>query len=90
MNNKDAAYGDYRYYAFYDTMGKELAEWKTPKGEGKRSVVRIHHSSMPVTAPGGEVTVPDGHEIVGFAVVTDPEGYITWIDLKTWKPTRKM
>ncbi len=50
----------------------------------------IRQSSMPVSAPGGSITIPDGHEIVGFAVETDVQGYITWIDFKTWRPLSKM
>ena len=44
---------------------------------------------MPASEPAKELTIPDDHEIVGFAVETDPEGYITWIDLKTWIPPSK-
>jgi hypothetical protein len=36
------------------------------------------------------VEIADGHEIVGFALETDAAGYITWVDLKTWKRPAKM
>ena len=47
-------------------------------------------SSMPKSAPEKVIDIQDGHEIVGFAVETDPKGYITWIDFKTWEPPMKI
>ena len=37
---------------------------------------------------GKEVKIPDGHQIIGFAVKKDAEGNIAWVDFKTWKPPR--
>ncbi len=81
--------GDCRFYTFYDTTGKKLAKWKHTDGKDRQSTVPICQSSMPTLAPGCKITIPDGHEIVGFAVEINLEGYITWIDFKTWKPPMK-
>jgi hypothetical protein len=63
-------------YEFYDTRGIELEGWISPHnifgGEVYKSMVRIRQGSMPASAPGKEITIPDGHEIVGCAVETCP------------------
>jgi len=66
------SYGDYRTIKFFDTTGKELPKWKDSDGKEWDSQVLIRYPSMSVTEPAREVTIPDGHEIVGFAVETDP------------------
>ena len=50
----------------------------------------IHQSSIQASATEKYLKIQDGHEIVGFAVETDAQGYITWIDIKTWKPLAKI
>jgi hypothetical protein len=44
---------------------------------------------FPSTFSGKEVIIPDGHQIVGFAVKTDAKGNIIWLDFKTWKPPKR-
>jgi hypothetical protein len=50
----------------------------------------ITHDSMPASYMGREITIPDKHEIIGFALQVDENNNITWIDLKTWiRPTKR-
>jgi hypothetical protein len=46
----------------------------------------IRNGSVPESYLGREITIPDKHEIIGFALQVDQNNYITWIDLKTWIP----
>jgi hypothetical protein len=48
--------------------------------------MRIYSDLFPSSFAGKEVKIPDGHQIVGFALKNDANGNIIWIDLKTWKP----
>jgi hypothetical protein len=48
----------------------------------------LNNSAAPNGWVGKTVDVPNGHEIIGVAIQTNAQGYITWLDLMTWKPPR--
>lgn len=78
--------GKVREFYFFDSTGKEVAKWEDKKGTERQSLMQNYNSSVSPLWPGKEVDIPAGHQIVGFAVQTDAKGFITWVDLKVWKP----
>jgi hypothetical protein len=52
------------------------------------SVIWIFSELFPQSFKGKDVKIPDGHQIVGFALKKDAKGNIIWLDLKTWKPPK--
>jgi hypothetical protein len=52
------------------------------------SIVSIYCELFSSTFSGKEAEIPEGHQIIGFAVKTDAKGNIIWLDFKTWKPPR--
>jgi hypothetical protein len=79
----------FRVIEFFDKDGKRT-EGYTEDGCEYKSFVRIYSDLFPSTFAGKEAKIPDGHQIVGFAVKTDAKGNIIWLDLKTWKPPRRI
>jgi hypothetical protein len=77
-----------REIEFFGKDGKRTEGWKVI-GIDIASAVRIYSDLFPSTFAGKEAKIPDGHQIVGFAVKTDAKGNIIWLDLKTWKPPKR-
>jgi hypothetical protein len=50
----------------------------------------IYSEIFPTSWKGREIKIPDGHQIVGFALKLDSKGNIIWVDLKTWRPPRRI
>jgi hypothetical protein len=76
----------HRDIKFFDKDGKQTEKWRHSNGNDYPSLVRIYSDLFPSSFAGKEVKIPDGHQIVGFALKNDANGNIIWIDLKTWKP----
>jgi hypothetical protein len=49
----------------------------------------VYSGCLPADWDGQEIELPVGHEIIGMAIASDKAGFVTWIDLKTWRPPIK-
>lgn len=79
-----------RELEFFDMDGCELKGWVDSAGKTLGSVIGICSPAVDPTWRGKEVDIPIGYEICGFRAWADPDGAITWLDLKVWKcPFRK-
>lgn len=81
--------GKKRFISFFDEHGAEIEKNGGASGKEFRSIICMWNGSMPSSWSGKEVQIPDGHQLVGFALEVDTQGFITWIDLKSWKPPSK-
>ena len=86
MFTEDA--GKKREIRFFKKDGPRTEGWKHSDGDTVPSVMGIYSELFP-SFEGREVNIPDGHQIVGFAVKKDSKGNIIWVDFKTWKPPRR-
>jgi hypothetical protein len=50
--------------------------------------MRIYSELFQSSFQGKEAKIPDGHQIIGFAIKKDAKGHIAWVDFKTCKPPR--
>jgi hypothetical protein len=83
-------YGNMRQIFFFDNNGKEIPEYTHHSdGTPRRSRIVTFQPCLPADWPGGFFHVPEGQQIIGFCILTNSEGDITSIDLKTWKPPTK-
>ena len=80
--------GKNRQIQFFKKDGTRTEGWKNDSGTAILSVMKIYSELFP-SFEGREVNIPDGHQIVGFAVKKDSKGNIIWVDFKTWKPPRR-
>jgi hypothetical protein len=49
----------------------------------------IYSELFPFSFEGKEARIPNGHQIIGFAIKKNAKGHIIWVDLKTWKPPHR-
>ncbi len=80
----------YRDIEFFNKDVKRTEGFKDKDVDDHDSGVTIFSDLFPSTFAGKEAKILDGHQIVGFAVKTDAKGNIIWLDLKIWKPPRRI
>ena len=73
----------YRLITFFDKDGNQIEGWKHSNGITYESKMSIFSEFFASSFEGEEVKVPEGHQIVGFAIKQDVKGNFLWVDLKT-------